>query len=30
VTNNHEGEFQRAVADALLHGRRDLISPRFD
>lgn len=30
VTNQHEGQFQRAVADVLEQGRLDLITPRFD
>lgn len=30
VTNDHEGLFQRAVADALEQGRLDLVTPRFE
>jgi hypothetical protein len=30
VTNQHEGQFQRAVADALEQGRLDLVTPRLD
>ena len=29
VSNSHEGQFQRAVADALERGALDLLSPRF-
>jgi hypothetical protein len=29
VSNSHEGQFQRAVADALERGTLDLLSPRF-
>jgi len=30
VTNQHEGQFQRAVADALELGRLDLVTPQLD
>lgn len=30
VTNHHEGQFQRAVADALELGRLDLVTPLFE
>lgn len=30
VTNHHEGQLQRAVADALAHGRLALVVPRLD